>query len=128
MPVFNPLIDPAALKARLSLDTGLAIVCFCAAWCDTCVKYQPDFDTLALKWPQHTFVWIDIEENPEFLGEEDVENFPTLLIQSSTANLFFGAMLPFISHLDRLIDSLDASAPAIAAGPPLLRSQLSSAP
>ena len=128
MPVFNPQIDPAALKARLSQDTGLAIVCFCAAWCDTCTKYRADFEALALKWPEHAFVWIDIEENAEFLGEEDVENFPTVLIQSPTANLFFGALLPFISHLDRLIGSIDASAPATEAGPPLLQSRLSAAP
>src|SRR3546814_13435956 len=82
MPVFDPLHDKPALLNRLQQDDGLIIACYCAAWCDTCTEYRPQFDALADKWPDHAFVWIDIEESPELLDDEDVENFPTILIQN----------------------------------------------
>ncbi|HEY9573728.1 MAG TPA: thioredoxin family protein [Pusillimonas sp.] len=121
MPVFDPLHDKPALLNRLQQDDGLIIACYCAAWCDTCTEYRPQFDALADKWPDHAFVWIDIEESPELLDDEDVENFPTILIQHPKGNLFFGTMLPQIGHLDRLIRSLDEQSTVTAGGPgPLL--------
>lgn len=120
MPVFDPQHDPSALKQRLRQADGLTVVCYCAAWCGTCAQYRPAFESLAGQWPDHTFVWVDIEENPELLGDDDVENFPTLLIQGAQGNLFFGTLLPYISHLDRLIAQAGDTAP-IAGGPPALR-------
>ncbi|UYO92861.1 thioredoxin family protein [Pollutimonas sp. M17] len=117
MPVFDPIHDKHALLHRLQDGGGLTVACYCAAWCDTCSEYRPQFQALAEKWPAHAFVWIDIEENPELLGDEDVENFPTLLIQSPEGNLFFGTMLPHIGHLDRLIRSLEEHAPVSLSGP-----------
>src|SRR3546814_6083877 len=74
MPVFDPLHDKPALLNRLQQDDGLIIACYCAAWCDTCTEYRPQFDALADKWPDHAFVWIDIEESPELLDDEDVRS------------------------------------------------------
>ncbi|WP_245150638.1 thioredoxin family protein [Pollutimonas harenae] len=107
----------SALASRLREQEGLAVVCYCAAWCDTCTEYRPGFNALAGKLPQHTFIWVDIEENPELLGDEDVENFPTLLIQDRRGSLFFGTLLPHISHLERLIGSLDEHSPLIEPSP-----------
>lgn len=104
MPVFDSQHDALALTQRLQQAQGLIVVCYCAAWCDTCTGYRPDFDALADKWPQHTFVWVDIEESPHLLDDDDVENFPTVMIQGTEGNLFFGTLLPHISHLDRLIE------------------------
>lgn len=120
MPAFNPLIDSSALSMRLGQTTGLVVACYCAAWCNTCSQYQKDFNALAEKWPEHTFVWIDIEESPELLGDQDIETFPTVSIQNANANVFFGTLLPYIDHLDRLIGHTDASTPEIKCGPPLL--------
>ncbi|MDS1140734.1 thioredoxin family protein [Pusillimonas sp. SM2304] len=121
MPVFEPQYDTPALAAQLGRHDGLTIACYCAAWCDTCTEYRPHFNALAEKWPECTFVWVDIEENPELLGDEDVENFPTLLIQGRQGNLFFGTLLPHIAHLDRLIERADQRSPVLAQGPgPLL--------
>lgn len=120
MPAFNPLIDSSVLPARLGQRAGLVVACYCAAWCNTCAQYQKDFNALAEKWPEHTFVWIDIEESPELLGDEDIETFPTVSIQNANANVFFGTLLPYIDHLDRLIGHTDGSTPEIKGGPPLL--------
>lgn len=55
-----------------------------------------------------SFAWIDIEDQPEFLGDVDVESFPTLLVQDGERTVFFGTMLPHIGHLDRLLTQLPA--------------------
>jgi thiol-disulfide isomerase/thioredoxin len=127
MPVFDPKHDALALRARLKENTGLVIACYCAAWCDTCTEYRPDFNSLADQWPQHTFVWIDIEENPELLDEDDVENFPTVLIQGPVGNLFYGTLLPYISHLERLISHVDDRTPITDSGPTMLQGLLAPA-
>ncbi|MGB3288509.1 MAG: thioredoxin family protein [Burkholderiaceae bacterium] len=117
MPVFDPIHDKQALLNRLQEGRGLTVACYCAAWCNTCTDYRPEFQALAEKWPAHAFVWVDIEESPDLLGDEDVENFPTLLIQAPEGNLFFGTMLPHIAHLDRLIRSLE-DRPSISGSSP----------
>lgn len=117
MPVFDPIHDKHTLLNRLHNGAGLTVACYCAAWCDTCSEYRPQFEALAEKWPRHAFIWIDIEESPDLLGDEDVENFPTILIQGSEGNLFFGTMLPHIAHLDRLIRSLEEHSPVSIKGP-----------
>jgi thiol-disulfide isomerase/thioredoxin len=109
----------AALRTAFATEAtknGVSVVCYCAEWCDTCRQYLDDFQSLARQWPHHTFIWVDIEENPEFLDDEDVENFPTVLIQDSDGNRFFGPLLPHIGHLDTLLRKA-AGLPASSAGP-----------
>ena len=50
------------------------VACYCAAWCDTCTQYRGKFEALALARPDVAFAWIDIEEHPEYLGDEDDED------------------------------------------------------
>ena len=123
MPLLVPGTDLAALRARLgSSSNAWLIACFCAAWCDTCEQYRPKLQTLAATLPQHVFAWIDIEDHAELLGDEDVENFPTLLVQIGARVVFYGPMLPHIGHLERLLESLNEdSAPVVTALPDLPR-------
>jgi hypothetical protein len=51
-------------------------------------------------------VWADIEDYPELLGDEDVENFPTIAIVQGTKIRFLGTLLPHIEHLNRLIQTM----------------------
>lgn len=124
MNFFNAQTDSQALREKLARHPGLAVACYCAAWCDTCNSYRPGFEALAAALPQHVFIWIDIEESEALLDDEDVENFPTLLVQSSQGNLFFGPMLPHPEHLERLLQSLDDAGPVIQTGPRPLRELL----
>jgi thiol-disulfide isomerase/thioredoxin len=94
------------LAKRLTGNEQILVICFCAAWCDTCRAYQPKFETLSQSFPQASFVWVDIEEEPALLGDADVENFPTLLIEVGGGIKFFGTMLPHIDLLERLIQSV----------------------
>lgn len=93
------------LAKRLEDPNQMLVICFCAGWCDTCRAYQPKFETLSGSFPNASFVWVDIEDEPALLGEVDVENFPTLMIEVGGGIKFFGTMLPHIDHLERLIQS-----------------------
>ncbi len=88
------------------LDEGAwVIACLCAAWCDTCRAYRSGFDQLAARHPDKRFVWIDIEDQADFIGDIDVENFPTMLMQRGDTVSFFGTVLPDPNLADRLIQA-----------------------
>lgn len=92
------------LAARLAGDS-LIVACLCAAWCGTCASYRAAFEQLAARHPDKHFIWIDIEDQAEVVGDLDVENFPTLLIQRGDTVAFFGTMLPDPALADRLVRS-----------------------
>jgi thioredoxin 1 len=84
-------------------DDAWIVVCLCAAWCDVCSHYQPGFEQLASRHPDKHFVWIDIEDQADVVGDLDVENFPTLLIQRADTVAFFGTVQPEPQQADRLL-------------------------
>ncbi len=116
MELFNPHTDPQALRARLASDAGQRVACYCAAWCRTCDAYRPALEALAERLPQWTFIWVDIEDSPHWLGDEDIENFPTILIQDRQGTRFWGTQLPYVEHLQRLIEGA-TDLPVTQAGP-----------
>jgi len=80
---------------------------------------------LSEQYPDWLFAWIDIEDYPELLGDEEVENFPTLLIIAGGRTRFFGPMLPHISHVQRFLDTVDDQTPEVhTALPPDLAAML----
>jgi thioredoxin 1 len=92
----------AQLSALLSDDAWI-VACLCAGWCGTCTDYRGTFDALAQRHPTMHFIWIDIEDQSEVVGELDVENFPTLLIQRGDTVAFFGPVLPESRLAERLL-------------------------
>jgi thiol-disulfide isomerase/thioredoxin len=88
------------------------VACLCAAWCGTCTAYRNTFEELAARHPDKCFIWIDIEDNADVVGELDVENFPTLLIQHGEQVAFFGTMLPDIALAHRLVQAQSAHSDA----------------
>lgn len=94
----------AQLKDWLS-DDRWVIACLCAAWCDTCRNYRSAFDKLASRHMDKHFVWIDIEDEADVVGDIDVENFPTLLIQRGDTVAFFGTVLPDAKLAERLVEA-----------------------
>lgn len=82
----------------------LTVACLCAAWCRTCDDYRAAFTEVARGHPQARFVWIDIEEHSDVLGDDlDVENFPTLALLRDGELRFFGTLLPHAATLDRMV-------------------------
>ena len=61
---------------------------------------------MAGRFPGVGFLWRDIEEDAECLGNLEIEDFPTILVRRREWVLFFGTMLPQAEHLRRLIETL----------------------
>ena len=54
------------------------------------------------------FVWVDIEDQSDVIGELDIENFPTLLIQQDDNVAFFGTVLPDGGLAHRMVQAQQA--------------------
>lgn len=87
---------------------GWIVACLCAGWCGTCTTYRATFEALAARHPDKHFVWIDIEDQADVVGDLDVDNFPTLLLQKNDVVAFFGTVLPDPALAERLIQSKTA--------------------
>jgi hypothetical protein len=91
--------DPAALL----------VVCLCADWCGVCRDYQQSFEAVSTLIqaddPSARFVWLDVEDEADFLHPLDVDNFPTLLIGVGDSPRFWGAITPQAATLERLVRS-----------------------
>jgi thioredoxin-like negative regulator of GroEL len=98
--------------AEALTDDVWIVACLCAAWCDVCCQYRPGFDELAALHPDKRFVWIDIEDQADVVGDLDVENFPTLLIQHGDTVVFFGAVQPDLRQANRLLQAQVAKSDA----------------
>ncbi len=99
-------------------DPPLLVACLCAQWCRTCDSYHDTLaaarDAIARGHPGRAtrFVWVDIEDESELVGDLDIEDFPTLLLARGDQVLFFGPVLPHAQTLDRLVRSaLDTELP-----------------
>ena len=103
-------------------DQPLLVACLCAQWCRTCDAYRDTLaatrDAIRLGHPGRAtrFVWVDIEDESELVGDLDIEDFPTLLLARGDQVLFFGPVLPHAQTLDRLVRSaLDTALPPLSA-------------
>ena len=104
----------------------LLVACLCAAWCRTCDAYQQTLatvrDTLAAEAAREPvpprYVWVDIEDEADLVGDLDIENFPTLLLARGDALLFFGTVTPHAGTLERLVRGALQGTLALAGSPP----------
>lgn len=94
----------ATIAQALAGDEWI-VACLCAAWCGTCGSFRAVFDAMAARHPDKHFVWIDIEDQADVVGDLDVENFPTLLIQKQDVVAFFGTTLPDAALAERLLQA-----------------------
>ncbi len=101
------LQDYPAIQQQLH-QTKWLVACLCAAWCGTCTSYRQAFNELAQRHPDKCFVWIDVEDQADWVNDIDVENFPTILVQRQDAPCFFGTMRPDTQQLHKLLQTLEA--------------------
>ncbi|AQV96111.1 MULTISPECIES: thioredoxin family protein [Cupriavidus] len=116
MTVYFPERDAGAIAGCLAArPQGRLVACLCAQWCGTCRDYLVALTALAARHPDDCFVWIDIETHADALGDVDIENFPTLLVQPASGGTpqFYGTLLPHIEVLERML-SRGAAMPASA--------------
>ena len=111
------------MNARSSPEPEpLLVACLCAQWCRTCDAYRDTLaatrDAMRLGHPAAAmrFVWVDIEDESELVGDLDIEDFPTILLARGDRVLFFGPVLPHAQTLDRLVrNALDNDMAALPA-------------
>jgi thioredoxin 1 len=95
----------------ISAAEPLLVACLCAQWCRTCDAYRDTLvatrDGMRQGHPEAAlrFVWVDIEDESELVGDLDIEDFPTLLLARGDRVLFFGPVLPHAQTIDRLVRS-----------------------
>ena len=116
LPTPNPTTEP------------LLVACLCAQWCRTCDTYR---DTLLAvrtamgighRDAAMRFVWVDIEDESELVGDLDIEDFPTILLARGDQVLFFGPVLPHAQTIDRLVrGALAGELPPLSALAPDVR-------
>ena len=86
------------------------VVCLCADWCGACKAYRDIFsqtaDALALVHADCRFVWIDVEDQADLVGDLEIETFPTLLVGNHEGLKFLGAVTPQPDVLSRIVNSL----------------------
>ncbi|MBS0308077.1 MAG: thioredoxin family protein [Proteobacteria bacterium] len=97
--------DNRAQIRALLRDDAWVVACLCAAWCDACKTYRSRFEEWAGQHPDKHFLWIDIEDQADLVGDIDIENFPTLLLQRGGTVAFFGTVLPETQVAQRLLTS-----------------------
>lgn len=98
--------DLGSVALRWGEADPVVVVCFCAAWCDTCTQFRGAYDMIAAERPDMMFVWLDIEDDHALAGDIDIENFPTLAVYRGDTLLHFGVSLPHRLTVARLIDEL----------------------
>lgn len=77
----------------------------CAQWCGVCRDYQAFVREQQARGLED-WVWVDIENQAQVLGDLDVENFPTLFITEGPSLRFGGTVTPQPEVALRLIQSL----------------------
>ena len=100
------------------------VICLCADWCGLCRDYQEVFAQAQARYPLSRFVWLDIEDEADWVGDIDVETFPTLLIADAQGPRFFGPLTPQLQTLSRLLDSLGQAGSTITPTPPAIQQLL----
>lgn len=88
----------------------LWVVCLCAQWCRACNDYEAVFAGIAgavcERHPETCFVWLDVENQADLVGDLDIETFPTLLVGDSEGVRFLGAVTPQPDVLSRLLEAM----------------------
>jgi thioredoxin 1 len=95
----------------------LLVVCLCAAWCYVCEDFRATLAGLAQAHADVGFVWVDIEDDSELVGDVDIEDFPTLAVFRGDTPVFFGVTRSTAPAISRTLASLLGSPPRPVAVP-----------
>lgn len=95
--------------------SSLLVACLCAEWCGVCRDYRAAFEQVQAAFPEARFLWVDVEDEADWVDPLEVDNFPTLLVAVDGVPRFLGTMVPTAARLERLLrDRGGTQAPALA--------------
>lgn len=96
---------------------ALLVVCLCASWCYVCDDFRATLAGLARAHREVGFVWVDIEDDSELVGDVDIEDFPTLAVFRGDTPVFFGVTRSAEPVLARTLAALLGTPPRALAVP-----------
>ncbi|MDQ1833207.1 MULTISPECIES: thioredoxin family protein [Massilia] len=79
----DPWSDAAEIADRLASPFARLVLMLGAEdWCETCRLFRPVFDSIAHQRAgrQETWLWLDLEEHGEFLGDYIPDSLPLLVV------------------------------------------------
>ncbi|MES2261512.1 MAG: thioredoxin [Pseudomonadota bacterium] len=84
--LLNPWQDARLIATRLAVPGArLVLVLGAEEWCSKCSAFKPHFDACAATaLDNETWLWLDLEEHAEFLGDFIPDNLPLLLAYSGS--------------------------------------------
>lgn len=78
MSVLDPWLDAAQIAA--SLRQRLVVLLGAESWCAKCRELRPVFEAAALEASGEAWLWLDLEEHAEFVGDFIPDDMPLLLV------------------------------------------------
>ncbi len=123
--------DASLLAARLGeADALLFILVGAEKWCIKCRDLRPQFNSLAAEAKQgEVWLWLDLEDHSEFIGDYSPDSLPVLLTYLGTALLTCELLTDTPQSLDERISLIrktvyDQSSARVATEDPGIRSRL----
>ncbi|MFA5943096.1 MAG: thioredoxin family protein [Candidatus Thermoplasmatota archaeon] len=79
-----------------------------ATWCGPCKVFAPTFARAAQAHPRVAFVKVDVDRNPRFAGQHQIQSIPTLLLfaRGTLVGRINGALRP--PDLENVLAQLEA--------------------
>ncbi|MEY4560885.1 MAG: hypothetical protein RLZZ618_162 [Pseudomonadota bacterium] len=127
-PLLDPWRDAAEIARRAVHPQGRLVIALGAeGWCQTCRDRKPAFEGLAAAHAQgagpdaarEAWLWLDLEDHAEFLGDHVPEDLPWLLVYQGdalqTSALFDQAAIDSLSEPGRPAVELGPEDPGVRA-------------
>lgn len=85
--MFDPWTDARLIAERQQLPGArLVVILGAEAWCEKCRSLRPHIEAQAASAPgSDTWIWLDLEDHAEFLGEYMPEDLPQLIVYEGAA-------------------------------------------
>ena len=78
MSQINEITEIDELNKIVALG-NLVVVDFTAKWCAPCKIISPIFESFIIKYPNATFIKVDVDESEELVSEHDISCMPTFI-------------------------------------------------
>ncbi|NHZ44607.1 thioredoxin family protein [Massilia aquatica] len=127
----DPWDDASLLAERLRTAHALLFILVGAEkWCIKCRDLRPQFDSLAREAKQdEVWLWLDLEDHSEFIGDYSPESLPVLLSYRATELIACELIAETPQSLDERVSLIrkalhDQSSVRVASKDPGIRSRL----
>jgi thioredoxin-like negative regulator of GroEL len=116
----DPWNDASVLADRLSQkDAALFVIVGAEQWCEKCRDLRPHFDAyMAQADTQDVWLWLDVEDHTDFLGDYMPDNLPMLiaykggkLVASHVLDIAPSALAEAVSQVNKASLAAQVSTP-----------------